>query len=732
MVLTLVALLSSLAGTAPDTTPTYSDAATRELVERAMARHRLQDTLVADFHATLRYRISFGLGKRAWDRVPTAAVEEQEGTVTWQRPNDLKIEILGRRAMARDAGLDLHSLFDHPWFVPREIGDSVRAFGEEFPEQAALHPLAGDGPEWYRYAITDSVQLRSPDGTGLRAVRIRVLPARPGAALVAGNLWIDRETAEVVRFSFQFVGRQLWVKPDGPERQDTTEARRANGIISRILTLNADLEYALQDGRYWMPYRQLMSGRVRIPLVGDLVIPFESETRFDDYAINTGRPFVFTVALLDRSLGADSVRALERTRRDSIRADRRRRAREGGERVDTIGPRDYAGTWTGGRYEIHRAPAESLARYPGWADSLVLDRAPAEEEQIRQVQAELARLADGLPAGLSGRPRGGLDYERLADVLRYNRVQGVSLGGTYAWRPPGTAFTTLKGSLRYGLTDNRLLARLAVERDGPGGRLTWTGYRDLADSDPWGRGRGFANTFNAIFSAHDNADYYLAQGGSLAWEHSLSRGLDLTLAGRVEHQTSVSARATSGVNDLLGGSGEFPPNPAITEGTFGGVSVRLEGYAGRVRWLIGADGLAGADRATGRLYGEWRQPAGSARAGLVADLRGGIATAPTLEQAAYRLGGPGTVRGFEYGTRRGQAFWSLQLDWALSRKLVRPVLFSDAGQIGPARSLFGTEVLVGAGAGLSLFNGLVRFDLSHPITPGAGGLRFDLALRGVR
>jgi hemolysin activation/secretion protein len=90
------------------------------------------------------------------------------------------------------------------------------------------------------------------------------------------------------------------------------------------------------------------------------------------------------------------------------------------------------------------------------------------------------------------------------------------------------------------------------------------------------------------------------------------------------------------------------------------------------------------------------------------------------------------VRGFDYGTRRGQAFWSLQLDWALGRKLVRPVLFADAGQIGPASTLFGTEVFAGAGAGLSVFNGLVRFDLSHPITPAAGGLRFDLALRAVR
>jgi hypothetical protein len=61
------------------------------------------------------------------------------------------------------------------------------------------------------------------------------------------------------------------------------------------------------------------------------------------------------------------------------------------------------------------------------------------------------------------------------------------------------------------------------------------------------------------------------------------------------------------------------------------------------------------------------------------------------------------------------------------------VLFIDAGQAGPADGLFDTDALVGAGAGISLFSGLVRFDLSHPVSPDTGGkVRFDIVLQAVR
>jgi hypothetical protein len=61
------------------------------------------------------------------------------------------------------------------------------------------------------------------------------------------------------------------------------------------------------------------------------------------------------------------------------------------------------------------------------------------------------------------------------------------------------------------------------------------------------------------------------------------------------------------------------------------------------------------------------------------------------------------------------------------------VVFLDAGQAARLSSLMSSTALIGGGVGLSLFGGLVRFDLSRPISPDdSEKLRFDLVIRGAR
>ncbi|MGH7526124.1 MAG: ShlB/FhaC/HecB family hemolysin secretion/activation protein [Gemmatimonadales bacterium] len=344
---------------------------------------------------------------------------------------------------------------------------------------------------------------------------------------------------------------------------------------------------------------------------------------------------------------------------------------------------------------------------------------------------ELARVAEDVPAPLTGQASHGIAYERMADVMRYNRVQGLSFGLGYQVRLPGVRFTGLYGMVRYGLSDDRVTGRLTVLRDAPGGRLALSGYREIGDLDPFSGGHGFGNTLNALFAGHDNSDYALVHGGSAGFETSLATGLDLGFGGRIERQTSVGRQAKSAVNDFLGGSGVFPPNPPVDEGTFGGGWVRLTGV-GRRRWQVTTDVLGGDGPTTGRLFGEIRQGVGDSR-GLTLRVKGGIATAPTLPQSQFRLGGLATVRGFDYGVRRGQSFWAAQLDLAPLPGRLRPVLFVDVGQTASPADLFSSRALVGGGIGLSLYGGLLRFDLSHPISPDTGGkLRFDVVVQAPR
>jgi hypothetical protein len=720
----LAALVLALQTPSPDTTSPYSSPEVQHLVERAMARRRQGDSAVTDYQARIRYRLTVGVGRRRWADVPTAAVEEQVAQVQWQRPNDLRVDVIGRRFRSRSESLRLSSVWDRPWFVPRGVDDSVRIFSKEFPAKGALHPLAPAGPQWYRYSLATSLAVSGgPSGT-LRLLRVDVTPRRTGPALIAGQMWVDSATAEVVRLTFRYVGTSLWTRPRGDRRSDTTSARRINRMVNEIASVDADLEYGLEEGRYWMPRRQVVSGRVQIPMLNDLVIPFRATTTFEEIEVNTGRPIAFEVPLPD-SGGRRLTREARRARRDSLQAERR------GAMEDPRRSWNYAGRWPGGRYELHRPSNDSLSRFRGWPDSLTWENDAADERRLREVEAQLAGLAERLPDSVTGRRASGFGYERLSDAFRYNRVQGLSLGLGFRVRVPGTAFTAAYATVRYGFSDDRVTGRLSVIRDAPGARVTLGGYRDVTDLDPLGSSLGFGNTWNALFAAHDNSDYLLAQGGSLRVETSIGTGLELALSARMEREESVAREARSAVNDFLGGSGRFPENPPVDEGTFGGGSVRLNGYGSR-RWTIGADVLGGKSRTTGRLFGAIRQDVGDAR-GFTVRVAAGIATAPTLAQAEFRLGGLTTVRGFDYGSRRGQAFWAGQLDLAPLPGRIRPVLFIDAGQAGPADGLFDSDALVGAGAGISLFNGLVRFDLSHPVSPDTGGkVRFDFVLQAVR
>ena len=98
--------------------------------------------------------------------------------------------------------------------------------------------------------------------------------------------------------------------------------------------------------------------------------------------------------------------------------------------------------------------------------------------------------------------------------------------------------------------------------------------------------------------------------------------------------------------------------------------------------------LGGEGSVTGRVYGELRQGIGGRR-GATIRVKAGLATRPTLRQAAFRLGGVGTVRGHQYGERRGQAVWAARQATAVFRRNRTDRILDGDGlrcalRIGPA------------------------------------------------
>jgi hypothetical protein len=724
-----VAALCVTAGLLPaqQDTSTYADSATAVLVARARTRHARQDSLVRDYRATVVTRLDFSVGRSRFARQLPLVAHETTARVTWREPNDLRVELLGARTRVsaliggsrsrgradRDPEVEV-SFGGRPWFVPRALGDSIRLLG--LPETAALHPLSPGAERWYRYAITDSATVSLP-GRMVRAIAIRVEPKALGPSLVAGDIWVDAESADVVRLMVRFVGEYLWETPDGDTPHDSAAARKGSRWAQRFLSVDADLEYALLENRYWMPYRQMLDLTAEVNILVHGAAPLRTVTTFKDYEINTSAPLVFSAPADTGARGEHGRLVCPACGPDSARTHRP--AEVGYLRT---------GTWSGGRWEVDVPPRDSLAAYP-WRDTLQLEQDPVEAERIRQTVADLGRLSEQLPDAFLGRQRFGLSLEQLGGIARFNRVQGFSAGLGFQLRP-GPSFTTLLASGRYGFADQRLTGALTWRREAPDGVFQAGVFRSVLETEPWSRGLTFGNTLNAVFAGHDDADYYLAAwGGRIAYTPYHGPLGDVDLAVSYERQRSMVTEAGSAVNDFLGGSGVMPPNPEVVEGDFARALVSPRRRFGATEVRLGLEGLVGESGSGMRGWATVQIPFVLLDRTGTLSLKSGYALGDGLPQLRFRAGGPGTVRGYDYGTRVGAGVWSAQLDMALTRSwLLAPVIFADVGDTFRSGSF---DPLVGVGGGISLLGGWIRLNGSVGLNP-SNDFRFDLLFRAPR
>jgi hypothetical protein len=722
------------AQTASGDTVLYRDAATGALVARARARHLRQDSLVHDYQADVLTRVDLSVGRSRFSSQRPLVVQETRARVTWRHPNDMRVEVLGKRgksvfggsrgdrvdldaedaAAGSDAEVEV-SFEERPWFVPRALGDSIRLLG--LPETAALHPLSPGAERWYAYAIQDSVTIEMA-GRTLRAIGIRVVPRASGASLVAGDLWVDATTADVVRIMVTFVGDYVWGAPEGETARDSADARSDTRRAQRFLTVDADLEYVLVDDKYWMPYRQLLALTGEVDFLVRGAAPLRFVTTFGGYRVNSDPTFAF-VAQLDST---DTLSTGGRTYCPACTPEqksRRDRAAVGYMRT---------GSWADGRWEVQVPPADSLREF-AWRDSLAFELDPAEAERIRGAVAALGRLEEQLPGEMVGRSAVGIAWDQVGGIARFNRVQGLSLGAGVRLRP-GPAFSSLDLAARFGFADERVTGSATWRRDAPDGLLEVSGFRSVLEAEPWTRGQSLGNTLNAMFTAHDDADYHLAEwGGSLGYMPYTGPFEDVEFRLAVERHASMEAVASSGVNDFLGGDGIMPANPAVTPGTFARLSVRPHRRIGRVELHLGAEVLSSDSLIAGRAWASADLPFRALdRRGLLT-LRAGYGVGDSLPQVRFRAGGPWSVRGYDYGSRQGVGAWSVQLEQSLTRSwLAAPFVFADVGDTFRDASF---DPFVGLGGGVSFLGGMVRLNGAWGVNPETT-FRFDLLFRPLR
>jgi hemolysin activation/secretion protein len=112
------------------------------------------------------------------------------------------------------------------------------------------------------------------------------------------------------------------------------------------------------------------------------------------------------------------------------------------------------------------------------------------------------------------------------------------------------------------------------------------------------------------------------------------------------------------------------------------------------------------------------------------EVAGGASGGTVPVQSLWYLGGPFSLRGYDGAAAAGEEFWRARAEVANDFPAVRLALFADAGKAAPRGALTTRDALLGVGAGLSFFDGMMRLDVARA-TRAPTGWRVDFYFDGV-
>lgn len=577
---------------------------------------------------------------------------------------------------------------------------------------------------------------------------------------------------------------------EGEVRKRTGAGIVARGLLHplRARISSITVEYGLHEGRFWLPRRNVAEALAQ---AGFLTMPIRLEERFTYEGVNvaTGLPPVPTAAeiglaasdtSLSGSLTIDITRRstaglsgdAERAREDSLVRTYLRRADSLAvvadsltTRGDTAGARKVATRVRNNRRNAGRIVSrrESCAssgthvsdvgsRFDGAlriavrmpCDTTVLANSPDLPGSIFDAGEEVFGSADrdALLASLDFSLQPGWDPQPPVlhtglDLLRYNRIEGLSVGAS-ATSELGKGYTASLVA-RVGTGDWVPNADLALTRTNGRTALRVGAFHRLGvANDGWGAPLSFGASVANLAYARDEGFYYRTWGLELGGSRDApavfgGAALDWRLFAERQRSAGATPNVQASLAHLMSNT-SFTDNIEATALTAVGAEAELARSFGfdprgfRLAVRSQAEGTfthrSDALGATG--YGRLMLDAAMTRGfGSVAAAVTGAAGTSVGDlplQRAYFMGGLHTVRGqFARLTpgegRIGNAFWlgRAELGHGVG---VRKAVFYDIGWAG-AREDFARpgRPMQGAGVGVSLLDGLVRTDLSRGIWP---------------
>ena len=719
----------------------YRDPAARAILLLAREARMRQDSALMAYDATTYQRVSAGLGFRRLGRDRLAFRSEGATRVRWRRGVGAYVEVTGSRTVVPIAGKSAHvdiegSISPVPYYPGSEtlwIGASAARQAVD-ENEGIVHPLAEGSEAYYVYESGDSATFRLPDGRAIRLRELRIRPRTPKWNLAVGSLWFDMSGGQLVRAAYR-MSVPMDIKAVAEEEDSSSFDEVPRVLKPMLFPMKAEIsavgvEYGLYQGRFWLPRAQIAQGGAQM---GFMRVPFKLEQKFAYEHVNSGEPLKPIVVESDSTRERNSVeigvgQGRDRAARDSARAARREARR----RCDSTGVRTRVRNRDDGKNPVLvTIPCDStkLANSPDLPRSIY----DTGEEVVASSEIDALvnqALAMGSQASYAPAPP-TLRYA----PLRYNRVEALSIGGMLD-QQLGLGYS-LHTEGRIGVADREPNLEVTLARSDLRRTLSLTAYNRLVSASDWGNPLGFGPSIVAFAFGRDDGFYYRASGLELSRAPDQRGALNFTWSLFAEQERNAPRKTTFSLAQAMGGP-DFEPNITTTSSLYAGARTRFVQSIGedpqgfRLFNDLRLEAAYGDTGTYGRAALDLTASHGVGNGAVSLTVAGGTSVGILPLQRNWFLGGSQTVRGLRPGTAVGNAFWMTRAEAGYGFQAVRPLVFGDIGWAGDRTKWqeIGTP-LAGVGAGISILDGLVRFDVARGLQPSdQRGWRVETYLEG--
>jgi hypothetical protein len=758
----------------------FKDPTAKITLLHARAARMTQDSALVSYDAMSYQRISAGLGFTAIGRDRLLFRHESAARIRWQQGVGVWMDAKGARTAVpmvtnHEARVEIEDEMHDPDLnasIPYFPGNEPFWIGSDIArstvdERELVHPIADGAEAYYTYETGDSISFKLPNGTVIQLRELKVRPREAKWNLAVGSLWFDTKSGQLVRAAYRLaVPLDIWAvaTEEDPKSMDDVPVWVKPMITPMKAELSAvAIEYGLHEGRFWLPRLRMAEGSAQVSFMH---VPFKMEESFK-YASVNGKDTIPTIPMQANTCGANAASLVclrnrmpdsltddqRQAWRDSVRAAVREHSRAVRDSIrlglriadtpihykacDTSSTRVIVQTHY--RYENQLKVAVNvpcdLSKLENSPDLPKSIYDPGEElfgsKDLDALKAEALSLTAQAP--FSVRLRSGLLPPPVISygpsMMRYNRVEGLSFGGSVEQQFGGGYSGTAIG--RLGIADREPNIELSGARSNVTQTVGLGVYNRLVSASDWGHPLSFGSSFSALMFGRDEGFYYRATGLELTGSRAASFGGGTRIEWRAftEQERTAAQKTTFAVN-----GGHFPANVIARRGEYSGFGARLTNTRGldprgfRLFTDLRVEGAAG-DSVYGRGALDLTASHGLGPVAASVTVAGGSSVGGMPPQRFWFLGGSQTVRGQSPDTtQKGNAFWLTRVEIGQNDAGFRPTLFGDLGWTGDRTKMSQVgRPLSGVGAGVSFLDGLFRFDVARGIYP-AKQFRVDLYL----